>query len=131
MRALIVIEKEKVQLILCCLFPCVFTHSGHLSVLLCWECVLVTQDIYWRSLTGSSLDIIPGELAVALHHAISKAENISLTNYLCIRNIIVSIGQMLSLATWSRFLSCSFPAECILLKYRKTKLTNIIHTNLE
>lgn len=120
---------EKVHFLPHRLFPCVFTHPGDLSLHLGrWVCVkvLITQDISWRSLTGSSSDIIPGELAVVLHPAISEAENISLTNYLCIMNIIVSVGQMLSLlATWFRFLSCSFRMHFSGIQKKKKKRSSI------
>lgn len=97
-----------------------------------WVCVkvFITQDISWRSLTGSSSDIIPGELAVVLHPAISEAENISLTNYVCIMNIIVSVEQMLSLLeTWFRFMFVSRRMHISGIQKKRSSINSIF--NLE
>ncbi len=94
------------------LSPCVLRILGIcpcISVGKMGVCQGPHQPGHLLTITYMKLIIIPGKLAVVLHPAISEAEIISLTNYLCIMNIIVSVGQMLSLLpAWFRFLSCSF-----------------------
>lgn len=71
-----------------------------------WACVQGPHNPghLLRIITGNSSGVVPEEFALFLHPAVSKAENISFTDYYCITDIIISVGQMLSsFATWFGF----------------------------